>query len=174
MNQHSVNDFLPTGVAQRPRVDDGGDDDFDMTKFTAIRKNHNEELEHLEKEYENRHLEIQSEIRKTSNTFFEEFQTGMQKFYTNLVQTFNTTVEDQVKLRMQEERLRDELVNKKNELDQRYHHEASKIVLSSSHASRQGKLTSQRPSSGPSPISRTSSMPVSLVCLLASAAMILE
>lgn len=161
MNSHPVNDFLPTGVAQRPRMDDAGEDEFDMSKFSAIRKSHNEELERLEKEYENRQLAIQNELRRGSNTFFEEFQTGMQKFYTNLVQTFNATIEDQVKLRMQEERLHNELLNKKKEVEHRYHHETSKIVLSSSHGSRQTKTSMQRPSG---PISRTSSMPVSFAC----------
>lgn len=117
-------------------MDDMDEDEFDMARFSAIRKEQKDELERLEHHHHSKQHQIEGQIRQEVDRLFGHFQQGMQNLYTGLTQTINATVEAQVKLRMDQERLREEHETNKREVERRYHNEASKIVMSTSHAAR--------------------------------------
>ncbi|KAJ4417141.1 hypothetical protein N0V82_006341 [Gnomoniopsis sp. IMI 355080] len=139
MQANSANDFLPAVVGSRPYGDNGGEDDFDVARFSAIRKEQKEELERLDHHYSSSQAAIDTQL------------------YTNLTKTVGITIENQVQLRLQQDRLRQEHETKKSEVEARYHNEASKLITSTtSHAGRHPKpplLPSQGlvPSQGPIP-----------------------
>lgn len=137
MNPNPVNEFLPPAAGQPQRMDEMDEDEFDMARFSAIRKEQKDELERLEHHHHSKQHHIESQIRQEVDRLFGHFQQGMQNLYTGLTQTINATVEAQVKLRMDQERLREEHEANKREVERRYHNEASKIVMSTSHAARQ-------------------------------------
>lgn len=156
MQSNPVNDFLPAR-ASRP-YEDAGEDDFDVARFSAIRKDQKDEMERVDHHFNSSHATIEAQIRGENDQLFQQFQLGMQQFYTNLTKTINTTVENKVLLRLDQERLRTEHEAKKNEVNNRYHNEASKLIISTSHqGGRQPrpftKLPSQAlvPSQGPIP-----------------------
>lgn len=132
MNPSSVNEFLPPGAGQAPHNDDVEEDEFDMARFSAIRKEQKDELERLDHHHHNKHLQIENQIRGEVDRLFVHFQQGMQNLYTGLTQTINNTIETQVKLRIEQERLREDHAANKREIERRYHNEASKIVMSTS------------------------------------------
>lgn len=172
MNPKSVNEFLPPGAGQTPHLDDMDEEEFDMARFSAIRKEQKDELERLEHHHHNKQLQIENQVRGEIDRLFAHFQQGMQNLYTGLTQTINATVETQVKLRMEQERLREDHVANKREVERRYHNEASKIVMSTSNAARHAQPSGHaKPQSflrapNSSLPAGTPSMPVSLASVI--------
>lgn len=160
MNSHPVNEFLPAAARQRPNMDEIEEDEIDMARFSAIRKEQKEELERLDHHHHTKQLQIENQIRAELDQLFNHFQQGMQSLYTGLTQTVNTTVEVQVKLRIQQERLREEHATNKREVERRYHNEASRLVMSTSQVARHTQSLLRAPSS--SLPAGVSGIPVSL------------
>lgn len=158
MQPNSANEFISTAAGGRPYGDNGGEDDFDVARFSAIRKEQKDELERLDHHYSSSQAAIETQVRGEVEQLFQQFQHGMQQLYTNLTKTVGTTIENQVQLRLSQERLRREHEAKKIEAEARYHNEASKLIISTSHAGRHPKpplFPSQGlvPSQGPIPSS---------------------
>lgn len=154
MQANSANEFLPAVAGSRPYGDNGGEDDFDVARFSAIRKEQKEELERLDQQYSSSQAAIETQVRGEVDQLFQQFQLGMQQLYTNLTKTVGITIENQVQLRLKQERLRREHDAKRGDVEARYHNEASKLIISTSHAGRHLKpplLPSQGlvPSQGP-------------------------
>lgn len=154
MPSNPGNEFLTPAGGSRPYADNSGDDDFDVARFSAIRREQKDELERLDHHYSSSHVTIEEQVRGEMDHLFQHFQLGMQQLYTNLTKTVGITIENQVQLRLKQERLRLEHEAKKGEVETRYHNEASKLISSTSHAGRHLKpplLPSQGliPSQGP-------------------------
>lgn len=140
MQANSANEFLPAAVGSRPYGDNVGEDDFDMARFSAIRKEQKEELERLDHHYNSSQAAIDTQVRGEVDHLFQQFQLGMQQLYTNLTKTVGITIENQVQLRLKQDQLRREHDIKKSEVEARYHNEASKLITStSSHVGRHPK-----------------------------------
>lgn len=155
MHPNPANDFLPARASRH--YEDTGDDDFDMARFSAIRKDQKGELDRVDHHFNSNHATIEGQIRNESDQLFQHFQAGMQRFYTDLTKTITATVENKVQLRLEQERLRVEHEAKKVEVKNRYQHEASKLIISTPQEGRQPgpfpKLPSQGliPNQGPIP-----------------------
>lgn len=142
MAHHQVNEFLPSaGVAHgsRKNMAEPEADDFDVTQFNAIRKEQKEQMMDLDKHYQDRKDVIQKQIQAEQEVLFNAFQQGMQTLYGSLVQQVAATIEVQVTLRMDQEKLQEDHAARKRDIERRYHHEASRLVLSTSHATRNPK-----------------------------------
>lgn len=162
MVPNTVNEFLPAAGAapgHRLNPEEGEEDDFDVARFSAIRKEQKEQLERLEQHYQHRQTAIEQQVRAEQEGLFNVFQQGMQNLYTGLTQHVTTTIEAQVKLRMEQERLREEHSSQKRDIERRYHNEASRLVMSTSHATRNPKQLPRSSSSA----SHSNSFPVSLI-----------
>lgn len=154
MPSNSGNEFLAPAGGSRSYGDNSADDDFDVARFSAIRKEQKDELERLDHHYSSSQATIETQVRGEVDHLFQQFQLGMQQLYTNLTKTVGITIENQVQLRLKQERLRREHEAKKSDVETRYHNEASKLIISTSHAGRHPKpplLPSQGliPSQGP-------------------------
>lgn len=142
-----VNDFLPARVSRS--YDDAGEDDFDMARFSAIRKEQKDEMERVDHIFNSSHAHIEGQIRAENDQLFQHFQLGMQQFYTDLTKTMNANVENKVRLRLEQERLRAEHEAKKAEVNNKYHNEASKLIISTSpQGARQPRPLTKLPSQG--------------------------
>lgn len=151
MPHSHVNEFLPSSGAapgSRDVMAEPEMDDFDMTQFNAIRKEQKEQMLELDKHYHERRDIIQKQVQAEQEGLFSAFQQGMQNFYGSLIQHVNSTVEVQVKLRMEQEKLQEDHAARKRDIERRYHHEASKLMLSTSTASRNPKQLPRTVSSG--------------------------
>lgn len=154
MPSNSGNEFLAPAGGSRSYGENSGDDDFDVARFSAIRKEQKDELERLDHHYSSSQATIETQVRGEVDHLFQQFQLGMQQLYTNLTKTVGITIENQVQLRLKQEQLRREHEAKKGEVETRYHNEASKLIIFTSHAGRHLKaplLPSQGliPSQGP-------------------------
>lgn len=145
-------------AGSRPYGDTDAEDDFDVARFSAIRKEQKDELDRLDHHYSTSQAAIEAQVRGEVDQLFQQFQLGMQQLYTSLTKTVGINIENQVQLRLKQERLRREHETKKSEVEARYHNEASKLIISTSHTGRHPKpplLASQSlvPSQGPIPTS---------------------
>lgn len=136
MPSNPGNEFLTPAGGSRSYADNGGEDDFDVARFSAIRKEQKDELERLDHHYSTSQATIETQVRGEVDHLFQQFQLGMQQLYTNLTKTVGITIDNQVQLRLKQERLRREHEAKKGEVETRYHNEASKLIISTSHAGR--------------------------------------
>lgn len=149
-HQH-VNEFLPSSgpaSGHRNAIPDPDVDDLDVSRFNALRKEKNEQLRELEKYYHDKRDAINKQVQAEQESLFSAFQQGMQNFYASLVQHITGTIEDQVKLRLEKEKLDQEYAAQQREIDRRYHHEASRLVTSTSHATRPSKPLPRTASNG--------------------------
>lgn len=132
MNRTSVNEFLPAASQPRQHLGEMEDDEIDVARFSAMKRQQKDELDRLEHRHQAKQHEIEKQVRAELDKLFTHFQTGMQTLYTTLHQTVNTTVDAQVKLRMQQERLREEHATKKRDAERRFHNDVSQLVMSTS------------------------------------------
>lgn len=169
MAHSQVNEFLPSARAvpnSRNAMADSEVDDFDVGRFHAIRKEQKEQMMELQKSYQDRKDFIKKTIQAEQESLFNAFQQGMQSLYGSLVQQVATTIERQVTLRLDEEKLEEQHAAGKRDIERRYHHEASKVL--STPATRNSTQVPRASSSG----SHTNSFLVSFVtlyCLLPQA-----
>lgn len=172
MNPNPINEFLPASAGPRLKGDTGGEDDFDLARFNAIRKEQKDELERLDRRHHDQQAAIDNQIQLEYDRLFQHFQQGMQNFYASLRQTINTTVENQVNFRMQKERICEDHTTNKRDVEKRFHSEASRLVMSSTHAVRPSQPFPTVPSnvSRPAPLAAS---PVSLSLWPSSAMMAL-
>lgn len=139
LQSNSANEFLAVAASSRSYGDNSGEDDFDVARFSAIRKEQKDELERLEQQYSSNQAAIETQVRGEVDHLFQQFQLGMQQLYTNLTKTVGTTIDNQVQLRLKQERLRRDHDARKSEVEARYHNEASKLIISTSQAGRHPK-----------------------------------
>lgn len=131
MNRTSVNEFLPASHLP-PQMGETEDDEIDVARFSAMKRQQKDELDHLEHRHQAKQHEIEKQVAAELDKLFTHFQTGMQTLYTALHQTVNTTIDSQVKLRMQQERLKDEYAAQKRDAERRFHNDVSQLVMSTS------------------------------------------
>lgn len=136
MQSNSANELLSAAAGNRSYGDISGEDDFDMARINAFRKEREEELERLDNHYSSSQAAIEAQVRGEVDHLFQQFQLGMQQLYTNLTKTVGITIDNQVQLRMKQERLRREHDTKKGEVELRFTNEASKLIISTPRAGR--------------------------------------
>lgn len=151
MAHTQANEFLPSvgGVpGAKKTMAEAEMEEFDVGQFNAIRKEQKEQMMELEKHYQDRQDIIQKQVQAEKDGLFNAFQQGMQNLYASLVQQVNATIEVQVTLRMEQEKLQEEHTARKRDIERRYHHEASRLVLSTSHTNRNPKTLARTSSGG--------------------------
>ncbi|PSR84046.1 hypothetical protein BD289DRAFT_482952 [Coniella lustricola] len=130
----NLNEFLPASTRPMAQGMEREDEELDIAKFSAIKKERKDELDQLDRYHQSKQDEIEGQVREQLDRLFQQFQQGMQGLYASLTQTAHATVETQVKLRMQQEKLREEHAINKRDIERRYHNEASRLFISPSEA----------------------------------------
>ncbi|KAK7747416.1 hypothetical protein SLS53_001671 [Cytospora paraplurivora] len=108
MNSNRVNEFLP--MEATPDRMNSGDEEFDLARFQALKREHAEEMNRLDEEYRQEEVKLNLQSQARTEQLLSQVQhkvhESMQKILTELQFSIAATVDDQVVIRLQQENLR--------------------------------------------------------------------
>lgn len=135
MNPNPVNEFLPsTATADRMDLDD----DFDMAQWQALKKDKLEEQKRLDDEHHRSQMQIEMQLQAENQHLFSQFQhkvqESIQQVFVDLQQSITATVDAQVELRLQQQRLREEHAASTVGIEQRHLNKITHLMAPSSAA----------------------------------------
>lgn len=161
MNPNPVNEFLPS-TATPDRMD--VDEDFDMARWHALKKDKLEEQKRLDEEHHRSQMQIEMQLQAENQHLLSQVQhkvqESIQQVFVDLQQSIAATVDAQVNLRLQQQRLRDEHAASTISIEKRHLNKLTHLMAPSA-AARAAKSHdySVRESVTPKPFN----IPVSLV-----------
>lgn len=160
MNPNPVNEFLPS-AATPDRMD--LDDDFDMARWQALRKDKLEEQKRLDEEHHQTQMQIEMQLEAENQLLLSQVQhkvqESIQQVFVDLQQSIVATVGTQVELRLQQQRLRDEHAASTASIEQRHLNKITHLMAPSSARAAKPHDYSVRESLTPKPFN----IPVSLL-----------
>lgn len=139
MDPKRVNEFLPpaSSAAASPadRMDATAnpmEDDFDVAQYRALKKDKQEEQKRLDHEHDHRHRQLEEQVHLENNRLYSQLQQrvneSIQRAFIDLQPAIAATINNQVSLRLEQQRLRDEHAASKTTIEQRYHNKITSLM----------------------------------------------
>lgn len=137
MDPKRVNEFLPpASSAPAPPADRMDatpmEDDFDVAQYRALKKDKQEEQKRLDHEHDHRHRQLEEQVHLENNRLYSQLQQrvneSIQRAFIDLQPAIAATINNQVSLRLEQQRLRDEHAASKTTIEQRYHNKITSLM----------------------------------------------
>jgi len=138
MDHKRVNEFLPPAAASAAtanpadRMDAPMEDDFDVAQYRALKKDKQEEQKRLDHEHDHRHRQLEEQVHLENSRLYAQLQQrvneSIQRAFIDLQPAIAATINSQVSLRLEQQRLRDEHAASKNTIEQRYHNKITGLM----------------------------------------------
>ncbi|KAG6361260.1 hypothetical protein INS49_009484 [Diaporthe citri] len=139
MDPKRVNEFLPPASSATASPADRMDttanpmeDDFDVAQYRALKKDKQEEQKRLDHEHDHRHRQLEEQVHLENNRLYSQLQQrvneSIQRAFIDLQPAIATTINNQVSLRLEQQRLRDEHAASKTTIEQRYHNKITSLM----------------------------------------------
>lgn len=158
MDPKRVNEFLPPASSATgspaDRMDTAAnpmEDDFDVAQYRALKKDKQEEQKRLDHEHDHRHRQLEEQVHLENNRLYSQLQQrvneSIQRAFIDLQPAIAATINNQVSLRLEQQRLRDEHAASKTTIEQRYHNKITSLMAMPSAArSAMPRVNSNTPS----------------------------
>lgn len=160
MAPNPMNEFLPS-TATPDRMD--LDDDFDVARWQALKRDKLEEQKRLDEEHHQSQLQIEMQLEAENQRLLlqvqHKVQQSIQQVFVDLQQSIVATVGAQVDLRLQQQRLREEHAASTVGIEQRHLNKITHLMAPSSTRAARSHDYNVRDSVTPKPYN----IPVSLV-----------
>ncbi|KAI7778168.1 hypothetical protein LA080_002515 [Diaporthe eres] len=139
MDPKRVNEFLPPAssatASPADRMDTAAnpmEDDFDVAQYRALKKDKQEEQKRLDHEHDHRHRQLEEQVHLENNRLYSQLQQrvneSIQRAFVDLQPAIAATINNQVSLRLEQQRLRDEHAASKTTIEQRYHNKITSLM----------------------------------------------
>lgn len=139
MDPKRVNEFLPPTSSATASPADRMDtttnpmeDDFDVAQYRALKKDKQEEQKRLDHEHDHRHRQLEEQVHLENNRLYSQLQQrvneSIQRAFIDLQPAIAATINNQVSLRLEQQRLRDEHAASKTTIEQRYHNKITSLM----------------------------------------------
>lgn len=139
MDPKRVNEFLPPASSATASPADRMDtttnpmeDDFDVAQYRALKKDKQEEQKRLDHEHDHRHRQLEEQVHLENNRLYSQLQQrvneSIQRAFIDLQPAIAATINNQVSLRLEQQRLRDEHAASKTTIEQRYHNKITSLM----------------------------------------------
>lgn len=135
MDPKRVNEFLPPSSASATpadRMDAPMEDDFDVAQYRALKKDKQEEQKRLDHEHDLRHRHLEEQVHQENSRLYAQLQQrvneSIQRAFIDLQPAIAATINSQVSLRLEQQRLRDEHAASRNTIEQRYHNKITGLM----------------------------------------------
>ncbi|KAH8752850.1 hypothetical protein F5883DRAFT_527450 [Diaporthe sp. PMI_573] len=142
MDPKCFNKFLPPALSTTATPADWMDapmeDDFNVAQYRALKKDKQEEQNRLDHKDDLRRRQLEEEVVHENSRLYAQLQQrvneSIQRAFTDLQPAITATINSQVSLRLEQQRLRDEHAASKNTIEQHYHNKIMSLVAMSSAA----------------------------------------
>ncbi|POS76359.1 hypothetical protein DHEL01_v205255 [Diaporthe helianthi] len=135
MDSKHVNEFLPPSSASAipaERMDAPMEDDFDVAQYRALKKDKQEEQKRIDHEHELRHRHLEEQVHQENSRLYAQLQQrvneSIQRAFIDLQPAIAATINNQVGLRLEQQRLRDDHAASRNTIEQRYHNKITSLM----------------------------------------------